>query len=126
MMTNCGGAISHFGAIDETTKRLVGRCVGVEWLRDEQPEGKGLLGVKNERAMESSLSMVEVASQSEKRGVRTPSRLQSVDGNGVSVDVDVSSRGLECVEGNDVDVDVDVSPGGGEELKSPFEVEGEA
>ena len=118
--------MGHFGAIDETTKRLVGRCVGVEWLRNEREEGKGFLGVRNQRAMESSLSVVEVASQSEKRGVRTPSRKESTGGNGVRVDADARSGGSGNERGNDVAVPVAVNPGSMEDLKSPFEVEGEA
>lgn len=30
-----GGTIGHFGAVDETTKRLVSRCSQVSWLRDD-------------------------------------------------------------------------------------------
>ena len=57
----------HFGAVDETTKRLVGRCGRVGWLKDEEAHGLSptwvkhrLLSVDLPSAMESSLSVVEV------------------------------------------------------------------
>lgn len=118
--------MGHFGAIDETTKRLVGRCVGVEWLRKEHEDGKGFLGVGNQRAMESSLSVVEVASQSEKRGVRTPSRKESAGGNGVRVDAHARSGPIGNERGNNGVVPAAANPGGTEASKSPFDVEGEA
>lgn len=71
----------HFGAVDETTKRLVGRCVRVPWLK-EDPERAGgesavakkLLGVEMPGGMASSLSVVEVTTHKEKPGVLTGSR----------------------------------------------------
>ncbi len=69
----------HFGAVDETTKRLVGRCRRVGWLEDEEAPGlsptwvkQRFLGVDLPSAMESSLSVVEVTTQREKPGVKTP------------------------------------------------------
>lgn len=65
--------------MDETTKRLVGRCIRVSWLQDEA-EGqaadvvvKKLLDVQHQDAMTSALSVVEVAVHTEKPGVQTPS-----------------------------------------------------
>ncbi|MCJ1350342.1 MAG: hypothetical protein MMC33_000323 [Icmadophila ericetorum] len=73
----------HFGGVDETTKRLAGRCVNVEWLQQGDPESPNLdrngntnryLGIGgNARAAESSLSVLEVAAQHERPGVQTPS-----------------------------------------------------
>lgn len=79
-MTSSGSAMNHFGAVDETTKRLVGRCIRVSWLKEEvdgQASGavaKKLLGIQHSDAMTSSLSVVEVAAHTEKPGVQTPSR----------------------------------------------------
>jgi len=71
----------HFGAVDETTKRLVGRCGRVSWLQHEEESPQThtktrprFLTVSMPSAMESSLSMVEVAAQTSKPGVKTPSR----------------------------------------------------
>ncbi|KAL8831254.1 MAG: hypothetical protein Q9170_005373 [Blastenia crenularia] len=85
MMVASGGAMeNHFGAVDETTKRLVGRCMRVSWLNDtDGGDGKGngegtvarkLLGVEMPGGMTSSLSVVEVTTQKEKPGVLTGSR----------------------------------------------------
>ncbi|KAL8713935.1 MAG: hypothetical protein Q9220_002081 [cf. Caloplaca sp. 1 TL-2023] len=89
MMTATGAGQNHFGAVDETTKRLVGRCVKVGWLRDEDEKGDGsgdgkmmgarkgslLLGVEMREAMASSLSVVEVTTtRKERPGVVTGSR----------------------------------------------------
>lgn len=75
----------HFGDVDETTKRLVARCVKVKWLREDVEANaynnsssnggvaKKLLGVELLGAMASSLSVVEVAVHKEKPGVQTPS-----------------------------------------------------
>ncbi|KAG7009038.1 cell surface mannoprotein [Physcia stellaris] len=83
MMTSDGGT-THFGAVDETTKRLVARCVKVKWLQEDAEAGNGgpgnelvakkLLGVELPSAMASALSVVEVAAHKEKPGVQTPSR----------------------------------------------------
>ena len=79
-MTSTGSAVNHFGAVDETTKRLVGRCIRVSWLKEEvdgQANGtvaKKLLGIQHSDAMTSSLSVVEVAAHTERPGVQTPSR----------------------------------------------------
>ena len=105
-MTSEGG-VSHFGAVDETTKRLVGRCVRVKWLRAEEggseAERNGavarkFLGVEQAGAMASALSVVEVAAQRERPGVQTLSRKEA---------------GGAAAEGIGVE-------------RSPFEVEGEA
>ncbi|KAL9131910.1 MAG: hypothetical protein Q9217_000270 [Psora testacea] len=80
-----GNSMGHFGAVDETTKRLVRRCAKVSWLNEESSDSDGdkrsstkhkqkLLSVSMPSAMESSLSVVEVAAQKSKPGVKTPSR----------------------------------------------------
>ena len=78
MMTSSGSVgLLHFGAIDETTKRLVGRCSKVKWLREgteEDQNGKRLAIGENLKAADSSLSVLEVAVHKEKPGVQTPSR----------------------------------------------------
>lgn len=98
MMTPAEGG--HFGAVDETTKRLVGRCVRVPWLKEEV-EGRGgggedasvsvgvraakdkkLLDVQHPGGMASSLSVVEVAAQRERPGVQTPSLRVGSNGTG--------------------------------------------
>ena len=121
----------HFGAVDETTKRLVGRCGRVSWLRrDEEEETTSpqsptklkqrLLSVSLPQAMESSLSVMEVASQKSKPGVKTPSRAESkVDEDGHGDKVVVHDPGADDVGNNTMGIGVVVE-------KSPFEVEGEA
>lgn len=109
-----GGATDHFGDVDETTQRLVRRCARVEWLRDEGLEGleaggsptklkQRLLSVGNlATAMESSISVVEVASQRSKPGVQTPSRTnedardQSKDGVALDPGEEVVGKVLEA------------------------------
>lgn len=107
MMTSEGG-VSHFGAVDETTKRLVGRCARVKWLRIEAeeseaerkgPKSRKLLGVEQVSAMASALSVMEVAKQGERPGVQTLSRKE------VGAAAAAEGIGVE---------------------RSPFEVEGEA
>ena len=80
------------------------------------------------QAMESSLSVMEVASQKSKPGVKTPSRAgnnetgkgnEDEDGHGDSVVVDNTGGDDGGVGNNTRGVGVVVE-------KSPFEVEGEA
>lgn len=128
----------HFGAVDETTKRLVGRCVGVSWLREEvemeaeaEEEGSGsgseqqakkkkkkLLDVALAAGMASALSVVEVTTQKEKPGVQTPSLArkaqEDVDANGIKTGGDATEAEISKV--------VVVPP----PEKSPFEVDEEA
>ncbi|KAL9603651.1 MAG: hypothetical protein Q9219_000970 [cf. Caloplaca sp. 3 TL-2023] len=135
MMTASGGE-DHFGAVDETTKRLVGRCEKVAWLeeddatnREEGEKGGGkekvakkLLNVEMPGGMTSSLSVVEVTTQKERPGVLTGSRereeqelqLQNEDENeeiGSKGDMDVMGTAKSTIQ---------------EEQTSPFTVEGEA
>lgn len=124
----------HFGAVDETTKRLVGRCRRVPWLRGEEASAatfpnsptklkQRLLSVSLPQAMESSLSVMEVASQKSKPGVKTPSRANK-EGQGVG---DVEDGQEESVDaGNDDGVGNNTAMGITIVEKSPFEVEGEA
>ena len=69
-----GESVGHFGATDDTTRRLVDRCSKVSWLRESSDEGeasehalqagKVALPVRNlPGAMESSMSVIEVTSQ---------------------------------------------------------------
>ena len=84
-----GSAMSHFGTVDETTRRLVERCSKVTWLSDDhqRPIGnhhnnerltkEGTLGASLghfPQAMESSMSVVEIAAQRSRPGMKTPSR----------------------------------------------------
>lgn len=94
---------SHFMRPDETTVRLVGRCLTVEWLADENDESsepstlaqspvedgikagqavvaKRLLGISLPDAQESALSVNEVARQQARPGEDTPSRSKGTDG----------------------------------------------
>lgn len=115
----------HFGAVDETTKRLVGRCGRVGWLKDEEAPGfnptwvkQRLLNVNLPSAMESSLSVVEVTTQREKPGVKTPSRAEDdriSEKNGNDV---VESRTSDT--GAVTDIDGTGKATGLE--KSPFEI----
>ena len=126
MTSSSGVGMVHFGAVDETTKRLVNRCVKVPWLQEGEEElekqvGKKLTIGSNARAAESSLSVLEVASHKEKPGVQTPSR-EKEGGEGDKVKEEVEDDSI----GNGVKVRTDKmekidSP----KLMSPFEVEGE-
>ena len=120
---------NHFGAVDETTKRLVGRCRRVTWLKDNDPTSpetpttmkQRLLSVSMPSAMESSLSVMEVAAQKSAPGVQTPSRANNWMGGDGTPEVGQPDPGAEAVAvGNEaVSKAMDVE-------KSPFEVEGEA
>ncbi|KAI4097191.1 MAG: hypothetical protein LQ344_000601 [Seirophora lacunosa] len=127
MMTAVGGASEgHFGAVDETTKRLVGRCVRVGWLGaaddDDSADGRGqgdparnLLGVEMPGASVSSLSVVEVTTQKERPGVLTGSRRHQEGGE------------ANGKEGGAVGPEQRLDAGEATLAleKSPFEVEGE-
>ncbi|KAL8732171.1 MAG: hypothetical protein Q9166_002918 [cf. Caloplaca sp. 2 TL-2023] len=131
MMTASGGAMEHhFGAVDETTKRLVGRCVRVPWLKDDRGLGEGeaklarkLLGVEMPGGMASSLSVVEVTTQKERRGVLPGSRQREDQEKLDSLrqrEPEAGQNGGDSGEHPEVD-QLPASP-----EKSPFEVEGEA
>ncbi|KAF2459596.1 hypothetical protein BDY21DRAFT_317723 [Lineolata rhizophorae] len=78
----------HFAPVDDTTARLVRRCEAVAWLRDPKepiadkatPQKdrarRQMLGmsVHDARQTGSSLSMAEMAAQTERPGVVAPSR----------------------------------------------------
>ena len=115
----------HFGAVDETTKRLVGRCGRVGWLRDEDvpglsPTKQRLLSVDLPSAMESSLSVVEVTTQREKPGVKTPSRAEddrATENNGNDgKDSETGNSGAVSAENDGIVKEMSVE-------KSPFEFE---
>ncbi|KAI9735866.1 MAG: hypothetical protein M1834_001331 [Cirrosporium novae-zelandiae] len=76
-----GSRSAHFAPADETTVRLVGRCFGVDWLREDgagvEEVAKKLLGAQLgglEEAKKSVLSVVQVANHMAKPGEQTPSR----------------------------------------------------
>ncbi|KAL8702771.1 MAG: hypothetical protein Q9201_004047 [Fulgogasparrea decipioides] len=130
MMTATGGAMEvHFGAVDETTKRLVGRFVRVPWLQEETEEatsGEGavarkLLGVEMPGGMTSNLSVVEVTTQKERPGVLTGNRQREEQENGSpragpQTNEEISASGGESLS---------VSTVPALQERSPFEVEGE-
>jgi hypothetical protein len=119
-MTSSGSVVNHFGAVDETTKRLVGRCAQVQWLKDDNEDAGGsavakkLLGMENPSAMTSSLSVVEFAAAHKgKPGLRTPSH----GGEGGRVGLGNGAARVDECHGTEKSI---------EQEKSPFEVEGEA
>ena len=127
----------HFGAVDETTKRLVGRCGRVSWLKEEQ-ESRGsstkmkqrLLSVSMPSAMESSLSVMEVAAQKSKPGIKTPSRAAYENQRAVEAGETRGDAGDQMKgEGDNVQLLGGGGNGGVAAVmsipKSPFEVEGE-
>ncbi|KAI4153936.1 MAG: hypothetical protein LQ340_001991 [Diploschistes diacapsis] len=93
MMVGGGAGLTHFGAVDETTKRLAARCAQVGWLGAAEGRGGGggggggdgsgerniaskLLTIgMNAKAGESSLSVVgdQVAATIAKPGEQAPS-----------------------------------------------------
>lgn len=118
-MTSSGSAINHFGAVDETTKRLVGRCAQVPWLKDEIEDNTAtnataksrLLGIEIPSAMTSALSVVEFASaHKEKPNTQTSDRggIVGLRDNGTTIEEQLGKE--KAIE----------------QEKSPFEVEGEA
>ena len=131
---------NHFGAVDETTKRLVNRCGRVKWLKDQEiPSNptsptklkQRLLSVSMPSAMESSLSVMEVAAQTSKPGVQTPSRAKdgerSAEQKG-AIDAGVGGAWQQNSEAvvERVTPSNEVAVKAIEAEKSPFEVEGEA
>lgn len=129
MMTNVRSA--HFAPVDETTSRLVGRCLRVPWL-GEDADGRGagdiakkMLGMDLNTARESTLSVLEVAAHREKPGIQTPSREKNVELKQARKDSDNAgdSRVAPAVD-NGVTIKLNGKALGDE--KSPFEVEGEA
>ena len=134
-MTSSGSVANHFGAVDETTKRLVGRCAQVSWLKEEDEDhvagnslvAKKLLGVEMPSAMTSSLSVVDfAAAHKEEPSVRAPGRGREGIGwwdNGGKGDGGVGlnngRRGeKEAWHGYPKPIE--------QQVKSPFDVEGEA
>ncbi|KAI5806233.1 hypothetical protein EDC01DRAFT_715525 [Geopyxis carbonaria] len=75
-----GGRNEHFEPTDPTTMRLISRCLNVPWLKppteEMRPENPAhrFLGMSQGHRGESSMSVVEVAAQSEKPGIMMPSR----------------------------------------------------
>jgi len=80
--------------------RLVSRCANVPWLRstpaeDVQPENPAhrILGISLTHHGQSSVSLMEVASKSEKPGVITPSR--KLGTGGANIDDNSNGNGVE-------------------------------
>ena len=132
MTSNTGVGMLHFGAVDETTKRLVSRCVQVPWLQDSEEEqekdmARNYLGLGlHPEAAKSSLSVMEVAVHKAKPGVQTPSRGTDERKASVAKKVTVTDIAIDHEVGNGVSLGNDGEENGLGELKSPFEVEGEA
>ena len=141
---NDGDGDAHFGAVDETTRRLGARCAQVPWLRDDdeahgavangngasangtpaKPNNK-LLGISlDAKTGASSLSVVEVAAHRAKPGEQTPSRGRELEQAqrkaAAAADPAEAHRANGSTKGNGVgpagEVPVVV-------LQSPFEVE---
>ena len=117
-MTSSGSVANHFGAVDETTKRLVGRCAQVSWLKEEDEDqasnavAKKLLGIEIPSAMTSSLSVVDFAAAHKgEPSVRTPGH-----GRDGGVRLDNGGKGDTWLGYNKPI----------EQVQSPFDVEGEA
>lgn len=131
LMRGGGSAGGHFGAVDDTTERLVARCGRVEWLGvngevDDGRKKRPFLGVEMAGAMMSSLSVAEVTSQREKPGVQTPSQ-GKMDADGGETDGrGEEKQGVEKDGGEKGGVklkpEADTTK---EQGKSPFELEEE-
>jgi hypothetical protein len=83
---------THFAPVDETTQRLVTRCTSVQWLQPtasddysnttspidlaangQREVARRALGMSVQSGNESSTSVLEIATHTEKPGVQTPS-----------------------------------------------------
>ena len=122
---------AHFAPVDETTTRLVKRCLRVPWLGDDADGGgagdvaKKMLGMDLGTARESTLSVLEVAAHREKPGVKTPSREKNIERSRAGGVVDsAGDRQLMTPVDNGVSIELNGKALGDE--TSPFEVEGEA
>ncbi|KAA8897068.1 hypothetical protein FN846DRAFT_993261 [Sphaerosporella brunnea] len=96
-MTLSDAGSAHFAPPDPTTIRLVSRCLTVPWLKPVIEEGPvnpahRFLGMTLARQGESSISVVEMAAQSEKPGVMLPSRTRD-DPNNVAADLNANATG---------------------------------
>lgn len=133
MMTSAGSAGSHFGAVDETTARLVARCAKVPWLKEDGESipstlvAKNLLSVEQPSAMASALSVVEVAAHMEKPGVQTPSLRRDSHGDGHShrQEQQAAQSAADQSVGDGVTLRLNDEVLEAAE-KSPFDVEGES
>lgn len=129
MMTNVRSA--HFAPVDETTTRLVMRCLRVPWLRDDSDSGVAgdvatkMLGMDLGIARESTLSVLEVAAHREKPGMQMPSREKKAEKDKSGEETDrADHRQLMTPVDNGVSIELNGKALGDE--TSPFEVEGEA
>lgn len=95
VMGTGGTGLLHFGAMDETTQRLVKRCLQVEWLKEPveedsspisnspksgSPRMKHLQIGMNVDASKSSLSVAEVTAPMARPGEMTLSRAEEMTG----------------------------------------------
>ena len=135
-MSGAGGAgLAHFGAVDDTTKRLAARCAQVAWLAGPEEDGaaapsgeaKGGLPVPalpglgvNTKAGASSLSVMEMVTHKAKPGEQTPSRGRELEEARRKVHLG-ENPGAANEAGNGVARRKDGEIG---VLTSPFEVEG--
>ncbi|KAG0635261.1 hypothetical protein HOY80DRAFT_1057637 [Tuber brumale] len=91
---------NHFQPVDQTTIRLVSRCANVPWLRSTSAENvhpenpaHRILGMSLTHHGQSSVTLLEVASKSEKPGVITPSR--KLGTGGANIDGNSNGNGVE-------------------------------
>lgn len=121
----------HFAPLDETTTRLVGRCLRVPWLNGESDGGgsgevaRKMLGMDLAPARESTLSVVEVAAHREKPGVQVPSREKNIERDKEATEGD-KPREAHPLTPVDNGVSIKLNGKALGEGASPFEVEGEA
>lgn len=70
----CRARTAHFAPLDDTTIRLVGRCMKVPWLKEQGSPAQRGLGISLSPAAGSSVSLLEVSELSGKPGGGTASR----------------------------------------------------
>ncbi|OJJ02545.1 hypothetical protein ASPVEDRAFT_42039 [Aspergillus versicolor CBS 583.65] len=71
--------ITHFGEVDETTRRLVLRCATVDWLRDEEEPYKPGNVPQREDSLTSSLPTIDSALVSDVEMGTSLESLQSIE-----------------------------------------------
>lgn len=127
IMTSSGSVANHFGALDETTKRLVGRCAQISWLKEEDEDqvrnmaAKKLLGIEIPSAMTSSLSVVDfAAAHIEEPSIRTPGHARD-GGAGGGAGAGLNNGGKKGHDGLHAYDKPIIKQG-----KSPFDVDDEA
>ncbi len=130
LKTMTGVRSAHFAPVDDTTARLVGRCLRVPWLAEDADGegtnslGKKMLGMDLGTARESTLSVLEVAAHREKPGIQTPSREKNIKRDKLQKELKAGETATTSVADNGVSIELNGKALG--EDFSPFEVEGEA